>query len=134
MSNATQAFQSVLTRLRTAAALGLAAALGASLMAALAAADAGPRVGACVAGAVVAPELEQAAMRMADAAPSAISRLETCNVYSSCDPGHPSAAGRVKAVEYAMNGPCATLVPRIDEGPIRARARARLARASPYRS
>jgi hypothetical protein len=31
-------------------------------------------VGAVVAGALVAPELEQAAIRMADAAPSAISR------------------------------------------------------------
>ena len=36
---------------------------------------------------------------MADAAPSAISRLETCNVNSSCDPGHPSAwAGHCRRV------------------------------------
>ena len=106
------------------------ASLGASLMASLGAAADGAALAAAVAGAVVAPELEQAARRMADAAPSAISRLETCNVYSSCDPGHLSAAGRVKAVEYAKNRPCATLVARIDEGPIRARACARQPRAT----
>src|SRR5215204_1188271 len=33
---------------------------------------------------------------MAEAAPSAISRLETCNAYSSCGPGHPSAMGRAR--------------------------------------
>ena len=92
MSKATHAFQLVF---RASDGAALVASDGASADGA--ATDAGGwEAGACVAGADVAPVLEQAEIMMADAAPSATSRRETCNVHSSCDPGHPSAAGRAE--------------------------------------
>ena len=45
-----------------------------------------------------------AEMMMAVVAPSAISRFESCNAYSSIDPGRPSAAGPGHRLAYARIG------------------------------
>jgi uncharacterized protein YjbI with pentapeptide repeats len=89
VSNATQAFQSVFAGASlSGASLSGAMLSGAMLSGAVLGASVGAAVGAVV-GAEVADEPEQAAIRMADATPRAVSLRDTCNVYSSYDPGHP---------------------------------------------